>query len=135
MNIISIMSVFIQFEFCFENRQIRCTISCRTITLHQNVFMYSRFFGIFLLSAVLTQNIERFDWLRRAKIISKLASRPGVGKLFARRARFEKTVQAAGRTLIGKQGEDFFLRSWSTCECDLHKKRSSPRFFISILHR
>ena len=36
-------------------------------------------------------------------------SRPGVGKLFTRRARFGKTVEAAGRTLIGKQGEDLFF--------------------------
>ena len=34
-----------------------------------------------------------------------LRFRPGVGKLFTRRTRFEKTVEAAGRTLIGKQGE------------------------------
>ena len=34
---------------------------------------------------------------------------PGVGKLFTRRARFEKTVEAAGRTLIGKQGEDLLF--------------------------
>ena len=34
---------------------------------------------------------------------------PGVGKLFAPRARFGKTVEAAGRTLIEKQGEDLFL--------------------------
>ena len=33
-----------------------------------------------------------------------------VGKLFTRRARFGKAVEAAGRTLIGKQGEDFFFR-------------------------
>ena len=33
----------------------------------------------------------------------------GVSKLFTRRARFGKTVEAAGRTLIGKQGEDFFI--------------------------
>ena len=37
------------------------------------------------------------------------SSRTGVGKLFIRRARFEKTVEAAVRTVIGKQGEDFFL--------------------------
>ena len=34
---------------------------------------------------------------------------PVVGKLFTRRARFGKTAKAAGRTLIGKQEEDFFL--------------------------
>ena len=34
---------------------------------------------------------------------------PGVGKLFKRRARFGKTVDAAGRTLIGKQGENLFF--------------------------
>ena len=32
----------------------------------------------------------------------------GVGKLFTRTARFGKTDEAAGRTLIGKQGEFFF---------------------------
>ena len=36
-------------------------------------------------------------------------SRPGVGNYFSRRARFGKTVEAAGRTLIGKQGEDLFF--------------------------
>ena len=58
-----------------------------------------------------------------------------MGKLFTRRARFGKTVEAAGRTLIGKQGEDlfiylsiFFWRSQSTYECDLQNKRFSPRF-------
>ena len=30
----------------------------------------------------------------------------GVGELFTQRARFGKTVEAASRTLIGKQGED-----------------------------
>ena len=33
-----------------------------------------------------------------------------MGKLFTQRARFGKTVEAAGRTLIGKQGEDLFFR-------------------------
>ena len=37
----------------------------------------------------------------------KAESRAGVGKFFTRRARFGKIVEAAGRTLIGKQGEDF----------------------------
>ena len=32
-----------------------------------------------------------------------------MGKLFTRRARFGKTVEAAGRTLIGKQGEDLLI--------------------------
>ena len=35
--------------------------------------------------------------------------RAGVGKLFTRRAKFGKTVETAGRTLIGKQGEDPFF--------------------------
>ena len=34
-----------------------------------------------------------------------------MGKLFTRRARFGKTVEAAGRTLIWKQAEDFFFRN------------------------
>ena len=38
--------------------------------------------------------------------------RAGVGKPFTRRARFGKTVEAAGRTLIGKLGEDFFFRDY-----------------------
>ena len=55
----------------------------------------------------------------------------GVGKLFTRRARFGKTVEPAGRTLIGKQGEDLlFWRSQSTHECDLQNKRFSPRFLF-----
>ena len=48
------------------------------------------------------------------------------------KGQFEKTVKAAGRTLIGKQGKDlfsfFFLRSQSTYECDLQNKRFSLRF-------
>ena len=35
--------------------------------------------------------------------------RPELGKLFTRRAKFGKTVGAAGRMLIGKQGEDLFF--------------------------
>ena len=31
------------------------------------------------------------------------------GQAFTRRARFGKTVEAAGHALIGKQGEDFFI--------------------------
>ena len=58
-------------------------------------------------------------------------SRSGLGNYFTRRARFGKTAEAAGRTLIGKQGEDFFfLRSRSTYECDLQNKRFSPRFLF-----
>ena len=60
----------------------------------------------------------------------------GVGNYFTRRARFGKTVEAAGRTLIGKQGEDlFFLEFWrsrSTYECDLQNKRFSPRFLFQF---
>ena len=37
-----------------------------------------------------------------------LDSRTGMGKRFTRRARFRKPVEAAGRTLMGKQGEDLF---------------------------
>ena len=37
------------------------------------------------------------------------SSNSGVGNYFTRRARFGKTAEAAGRTLIGKQGEDLFL--------------------------
>ena len=32
-----------------------------------------------------------------------------MGNHFTRRARFGKTVEAAGRTLIGKQGEELFF--------------------------
>ena len=39
------------------------------------MFLYT-LFGIFLLPAILTQNIERFDLLGGAGIISKLASGP-----------------------------------------------------------
>ena len=65
-------------------------------------------------------------------------------KLFTRRAKFGKTVEAAGRTLIGKQGEDLFpfffvdhspranVISQSTCECDPQNKRFSPRFSFQL---
>ena len=57
----------------------------------------------------------------------------GKGKLFTRRARFGKTVEAAGSRLIGKQGEDLFiLRSRSTYECDLQNK-SCGLFFKKSL--
>ena len=58
----------------------------------------------------------------------------GVGNYFTRRARFGKTVEAAGRTLIGKQDEDlfFFWRSRSTYDCDLQNKRLSPRFLFQF---
>ena len=54
---------------------------------------------------------------------------PGGGgdKLFTRRARFGKIIEAAGRTLIGKQGEDLFLRLRSAYECHLQNKTFSPR--------
>ena len=41
---------------------------------------------------------------------------PGVGNYFTRRARFGKTVEAAGRTLIGKQGEELGPRA-VVCPC------------------
>ena len=48
----------------------------------------------------------------------------------------KKTVDAAGRTLIGKLGEDlfslFFGRSRPTYECDLQSKRFSPRFLFQF---
>ena len=47
----------------------------------------------------------------------------------------EKTVEAAGRTLIGKQAEDFFFFFWrsrSMYECDLQNKRFSPRFLFQF---
>ena len=60
-------------------------------------------------------------------------AKPGVGKLFTRRFRFGKTVEAAVRTLIEKQGEDlFFWRSRSTYECDLQNRRFSPRFLFQF---
>ena len=59
-------------------------------------------------------------------------SRPGVDKVFARRARFGKTVEAAGRTLIGKRGEDFFWRSRYSYECDLQNERLSPDFLYQF---
>ena len=42
-------------------------------------------------------------------VVAYLSSSTGVGYNFTRRARFGKTVEAAGRTLIGKQGEDPFF--------------------------
>ena len=57
----------------------------------------------------------------------------GVDNYFTRRARFGKTVEAAGRTLIGKQGEDLsFWRSRSTYKSDLQNKRFSPRFLFQF---
>ena len=55
-------------------------------------------------------------------------------KLFTRWARFGKTVEAAGRTLIGKQEEDLFWRSRSSYECDLQNKRFSPGFFCFLFN-
>ena len=41
--------------------------------------------------------------------IINVGYKAGVGKLFTRRARLRKTVEAAGRTLIGKQGKDLSI--------------------------
>ena len=47
---------------------------------------------------------------KHARTAELLPSGKGVGKLFPRRARFGKTVEAAGRTaLIRKQGEEPFF--------------------------
>ena len=40
---------------------------------------------------------------------AKPRSTAGVGNYFTRRAKFGKTVEAAGRMLIEKQGEDLFF--------------------------
>ena len=51
---------------------------------------------------------------RIAMVILDYCYRPynsGVGKFFTPRARFGKTVEVAGHTLMGKQGEDFFFRN------------------------
>ena len=56
-----------------------------------------------------------------------------MGNYFTRRASLGKTVEAAGRTLIVKQGEDlFFWRSQSTYKCDLQNRRFSPRFLFEF---
>ena len=61
---------------------------------------------------------------------------PDVGKLVAQRARFGKTVEAAGRTLIEKRGEhlfmffSFFFRDHSSRANVISKMRFSLRFLV-----
>ena len=47
--------------------------------------------------------------IREITTYTVISPRSGVGNYFTRRARFGKTVEVAGRTLIGKQGEDLFF--------------------------
>ena len=56
-----------------------------------------------------TTDLEQIEDLGKKKTQTHNADRTKVGKFFPRRARFGKTVEAAGRTLIGKQGEDLFF--------------------------
>ena len=62
-------------------------------------------------------------------------STSGVGNYFARRARFGKTVEAAARTLIGKQGVDLFLGDHGPRTNVISKIEASTSFFILILQR
>ena len=64
-------------------------------------------------------------------LATRCSSRAEVDKLFTRRARFGKTVEAVGRALIGKQDEDLFSLLWrshSSYECNLQNKKFSPHF-------
>ena len=55
--------------------------------------------------------------------------RSGVGKFITRRARFGKTVETAGSTLSGKQGEDLFPGEIAVhVRMRSQNKRLSPRF-------
>ena len=53
--------------------------------------------------------MQPYEAIPRIKL-RKTTHRPrtGMDNYFTRRARFGKTVAAAGRTLIGKKGEDLF---------------------------
>ena len=64
-------------------------------------------------------------------------STAGVGNYFTRRARFGKTVEASGRTLIGKQGEDLFFLEITVRIIfgDHGLSLKITVFFIPILHR
>ena len=62
----------------------------------------------------------------------KNETRAGMGKLFTRRARFGKTVEAAGHKLIGKQGEDLLLEI-TVHECDNQNKRFHLVFFFNFV--
>ena len=57
-------------------------------------------------------------------------TRPGVGNYFTRRARFGKTVEAAGRTLMGKQGEDHFFGDRGLRTNVISKIRGFHLFFL-----
>ena len=62
-----------------------------------------------------------------------LQCKPGVGKLFTRRARFGKTVEAAGRTLIGKQGEDLFFGDHGPRTNVIYKRKGFHLVFSCFL--
>ena len=53
-----------------------------------------------------------------------------MGKVFTRRARFEKTIEAAGYTLIGKQ-EDFSFRDHGPRTNVISKMKGFPLVFYS----
>ena len=54
-----------------------------------------------------------------------------MSKLFKQRVRFGKTVEAAGHTLIGKQGKDFFFGDHDPCTNVISKiKDFHPVFLV-----
>ena len=59
------------------------------------------------------------------------ALKSGVANYFTRRAIFGKTVEAAGRTLIGKQGEDLFFGDHGPCTNVISKIRDFQLVFYS----
>ena len=54
-------------------------------------------------------NETYFRKTKSVACVTKGLARARVGKLFTRKIRCGKTVEAAGRTLIGKQGENLFF--------------------------
>ena len=60
---------------------------------------------------------------------------PGVSKLFTRRARFGETVEAAGRMLIEKQGEELFFGDHGPHANVISEIEGFHLVFIPILYR
>ena len=57
-----------------------------------------------------------------------------MGKLFTRKARFGNTVEAVGRTLIGKQGEDLLLFFEGGNHCPSTNVISNIKGFHLLFH-
>ena len=91
------------------NIYIHCTENTETYLFKQSDIWYNSKSYFKIRSVYFTEN-SGYRSLKNRSCVTVFSSRSaGVGNYFTRRARFGKTVEAAGRTQIGKQGEDLFF--------------------------